>query len=149
MESNATQIKDLVVAQSKSQERMTYMEKMLEESTTQIEALTEGQSAHQSHFQQTAEENKEHLRSLAEGQSEQAGQFRQFLASNAQVSSDVAKELKRQRQQAQKQAEAAEKGNADACVHNVHPPPRKIDMPIIGYDYGKITTSRKIKVDKS
>ena len=147
LESNASQIKSLTEAQSKSQKSIKKLEKVVSESTNQIKTLTDYQSTYESRLQQTASENQVHLKALADGQAEQAEHLKQVLASNAKASSDVAKELKRQRQLVKTNNAGKEEGNA--CLHNVKPPPRKIDRPIVGYDYGKSIAAGKAAPDKS
>ena len=147
LESNASQIKSLTEAQSKSQTSMKKLKNLVSENTNQIKTLTEHQSTCESRLQQTAAENQEHLKTLADDQAKQVEQLQQVLASNAKASSDVAKELKRQRQQVE--ITNAGKAEGEACMHTVKPPPRKIDRPIVGYNYGESIAVGKGKPEKS
>lgn len=42
-----------------------------------------------------------------------------------------------------------ELGSGGGCGHNVHPPPRKIDRPVIGYDYGMGGVEGGWRVDRA
>ena len=136
MEGNAAQIKALVDVQSKTQERMERVERVLEQNSSQIKALTE---ADQEGMRGLVEQSKQQLQAVADGQAASAEQLQRALEQNAKVSGDMARELKRQRQQGRSESrvEPGTKERGDVCTHNVHPPPRKIDRPIVGYDYGQ------------
>jgi len=172
MEGNASQKKSLTEVLSKSNERIDQMEKMVGENAAQIKALSDGQSANRKQMKESVQQSEEQFNSLTEGQTAYQGQmkglvqqskdelkslaqrqaasteqFQQALEQSAKASGDMAKELKRQRQQNQSQGanNTAAKSRVD-CTHNVHPPPRKIEKTVIGYDYGyKIVKGAKEK----
>ena len=112
------------------------MEQAVEENAKQqTKTLSQGQSSdNQSQtVKELLQQNQEQLKTLANGQAK----LREALEQNAKVSADMVTELKKQRHQNKNQAPE----KRAECPHNVHPPPRKIDKPVVGYDYGKSSTT--------
>ena len=151
MEGNASQIKTLAETQFKNNKRFERMETLVEENATQIRALSEGDSANREHMKEVMQEHRDQLKALADGQAASAEWLQQALEQSTKASSEMAKELKRQRQQSKSHGGTAAVNTTTAetrvdCPHDVHPPPRKIDKTIVGYDYGqKFVTGAKGK----
>lgn len=163
VEANASQIKSLTETQSNDRGRMERMEKMIEENAIQVKALSESQAASQEQMKEIVEQNAAQIKALSEGQSANHEQTKNFIKQNidqlaslakgqatttehlkqaleqsAKASSDMVKELKKQRQHHQSQtANGTVAESRVDCAHNVHPPPRKIEKTVIGYDYAK------------
>ena len=140
MEGNNSQIRTLIDIQSDNNERFARMERAVEENARQqIKTLSQGQSSdNQSQtMKELLKQNQEQLKTLADGQAT----LQKALEQSAKVSADMVTELKKQRlHQNKSQAAAAPEKRAE-CPHNVHPPPRKIDKPVVGYDYGQKSTT--------
>ena len=153
MEGNNSQIRTLIDIQSDNNERFARMERSVEENAGhQIKTLSQGQSSDNQSMQmnELLKQNQEQLKILADGQAASAAKLQEALEQSAKVSADMVTELKKQRHQNKSQAAAAAAAATGPekraeCPHNVHPPPRKIDKPVIGYDYGQKSTTTEGK----
>ena len=96
-------------------------------------------------MKEVMQEHRDQLKTLADGQAASAEWLQQALEQSTKASSEMAKELKRQRQQNKSQVDTAAVNTTAAeirvdCPHDVHQP------PIVGYDYGqKFVTGAKGK----
>ena len=151
MEGNNSQIRTLIDIQSDNNERFARMERSVEENAGQIKTLSQGQSSDNQSMQmnELLKQNQEQLKILADGQAASAAKLQEALEHSAKVSADMVTELKKQRHQNKSQAAAAAAASGPEkraeCPHNVHPPPRKIDKPVVGYDYGQKSTTTEGK----
>jgi archaellum component FlaC len=150
IEGNAAQIKALAEKHSRNDNSFERMEKLVEENANQIRAVSEGHSANWDHMKVIMQEQRDQLKALADGQSASAEWLQDALEQSTKASSEVTKELKRQRQQNKSQVSferVPPMENQADCPHDVHPPPRKIDKKVVGYDYGqrKFATGAKEK----
>ena len=142
MEGNNSQIRTLIDIQSDNNERFARMERSVEENAGRIQTLSQGQSDNQEQMKELLKQNQEQLKTLADGQAASADKLQKALEQSAKASADMVTELKKQRHQNKSQAATATGPEKRAeCLHNVHPPPRKIDKPVIGYDYGQKSTN--------
>ena len=116
----------------------------MEENAGRIKTLSQGQSDNQEQMKELLKQNQEQLKTLADGQAASTEKLQEALEQSAKASTDMVKELKKQRQQNRSQAATTIVPEKEAeCPHNVHPPPRKIDKPVIGYDYGQKSTAER------
>ena len=142
MEGNNSQIRTLIDIQSENNERFARMEQSVKENAGQIKTPSQGQSDNQDQMKELLKQNQEQLKTLADGQAASADKLQEALEQSAKASADMATELKKQRHQNKSQAATATgPGKRAECPHNVHPPPRKIDKPVVGYDYGQKSTT--------
>ncbi|KAL2043074.1 hypothetical protein N7G274_004134 [Stereocaulon virgatum] len=148
IEGNAAQIKALAEIEPQNDKNFERVEKLVEENANQIRAVSEGESANWDHMKVLMQEQRDQLKALADGQSASAKSLRDALEQSNKASSEVTKELKRQRQQNKSQVSfesippIEDRAN---CPHDVHPPPRKIDKKIVGYDYGQRKSATGVK----
>ena len=142
MEGNNSQIRTLIDIQSENNERFARMEQSVEENAGRIKTLSQGQSDNQDQMKELLNQNQEQLKTLADGQAASAEKLQKALEQSAKASTDMATELRKQRHQNKGLAATAIGPEKRAeCPHNVHPPPRKIDKPVVGYDYGQKSTT--------
>ena len=141
MEGNNSQIRTLIDIQSENNERFARLEQSVEENAGRIKTLSQGQSDNQDQMKELLKQNQEQLKTLADGQAASAEKLQETLEQSAKASADMFTELKKQRHQNKTQAATATRSDKRAqCPHNVHPPPRKIDKQVVGYDYGQKST---------
>lgn len=147
MEGNNSQIRTLIDIQSANNERFARMERSVDENAGQIKTLSQGQSDNQEQMKELLKQNHDQLKILAEGQAASAAKLQEALEQSAKGSADIVTELKKQQrhQNTNTKSQAATTTTTATgpvkklaeCPHNVHPPPRKIDKPVVGYDYGQ------------
>lgn len=142
MEGNNSQIRTLIDIQSENNERFARLEQSVEENAGRIKILSQGQSDNQNQMKELLKQNQKQLKTLTDGQAASTKNLQGALEQSAKASADMVAELKKQRHQNKSQATSATGHEKRAeCPHNVHPPPRKIDKPVVGYAYGqKLTT---------
>ena len=150
MEGNNSQIRTLIDIQSENNERFARLEQSVEENAGQIKILSQGRSDSQNQMKELLKQNQKQLKTLTDGQAASAMKLQEVLEQSAKASADMVTELKKQRNQNKNQAASATGYEKRAeCPHNVHPPPRKIDKPVVGYAYGqKSITNGKIASSK-
>ena len=137
MEGNNSQIRTLIEIQSDN-ERFARMERSVEENAGRIKTLSQGQSDNQDQMKELLKHNQEQLKTLADGQAASAEKLQEALDKSAKASADMVTEIKKQRHQNKNQVAAATGSEKRIeCPHNVRPPPRKIDKPVVGCDYGQ------------
>ena len=142
MEGNNSQIRTLIDIQSENNERFARMEQLVEENAGRIKTLSQGQLDNQDQLKELLKQNQEQLKTLADGRVASAGKLQEALEQSAKASADMVTELKKQRHQNKSQAATAIGPEKRAeCPHDVHPPPRKIDKPVVGYAYGQKSTT--------
>lgn len=156
----SSQFTSFAEARSRSEDQLPRLKKLCTENASQILGLRKHQSTLEQRIKnqmtleqqihQLAEIHKDQLQSLTEAQAKNAEQMQQMLASNTKAVNDLTSRFDDWNlSQAQNPARPTEAEHGVLCTHNVHPPPRKIDKPIVGYDYGTGAGSGRCRVDKA
>lgn len=134
IETNNAQIAQLTESQARDQERVERAEKVIEENAQQLRSLTQSHAAAQKQIQALAEQNAKLLRELKKQRTQPPKSEPSPAPAvpaaptsktpNGAVSGGGPNETK------------------EACPHDVQPPPRKIDKPLVGYAYDKAKSAR-------
>ncbi len=139
----SSQIASLADAQSRTEDHLLRTETLCQETASQINLLIQNQTHLLQHFQKLEANHNSHLQSLEETQATHTEQLQQMLASNTDAVNDLGGKIDEWR------ISHDELGSGVGCGHNVHPPPRKIDRPVVGYDYGMGGGKRGWRVDRA
>lgn len=119
----SSQLTSLAASQSRSESHILQIEKLCQQNAAQITLLTENQTNIQ---RQQAETQRGAMQSLKEAQAAST----KLLASDTAAVNDLSSNFDKGG------LCRVRKLGKGGCRHNVHPPPRKIDRPVVGYDYG-------------
>ena len=133
VQTNALEIKSLLKSQTVAQDHLT---KLAEQNLTQIKSLSENRNADPELMSDFMRRHEAQLRSLVEAQETGFGRLNQALECSNKASNNMLKELKRQQRKNQAFPTDGASDEVHPCSHNVHPPPRKLDRVVVGYDYG-------------
>lgn len=122
----SSQIASLAESHSRTEDHILRLEKLCREKVSQIDLLTETQADLLQQRVETHSGQVQSLKGALDANTEK-------LASH----SDAVNDLSRRFDDGHwfRAQDGAELGKG-VCMHNVHPPPRKIDRPVVGYDYG-------------
>jgi len=147
----SSQITSLAETQSRSEEQMLRMQKLCHENASQIKLLAESQMHIQQQLQQQLGEHHDaQMQLLKDAQAANTKELQRTLVSNIEAVNDLSSRVDDWHAfQAQAEGKAEKGGQGVGCTHNVHPPPRKIDRPIVGYDYGTGIGVGRGRVDRA
>ena len=138
LESNNAQIAQLTESQAREQERVSRAESILQETANQLQTVTRSHAASQKQNQELAEQNLKLIKELRKSRNVMmtTGQQQQQQQQEQQKQPQPEKQVQQPTDTTQPQMSQSEmQAKAEACAHNVHPPPRKIDKQLIGYAY--------------